>query len=123
MKEILERWLASINNHDVAALTGLMAEDFLFVDSLGNQVRGAKSMESGWRGYFAFCPDYWVREDVMLSEGDTALLTGEAGGTLDGQTWRVPAAWRAVIRDGHLVEWRVFADNKPVYDILAKRQR
>lgn len=29
--------------------------------------------------------------------------------------------WRAVIRDGSVVEWQVFADNEPVYEILAKR--
>jgi hypothetical protein len=26
-------------------------------------------------------------------------------------------------RDGMVLEWRVFADNKPVYEILAKRDR
>jgi len=28
-----------------------------------------------------------------------------------------------VIRDGKVMEWRVFADNKPVYEILARRQQ
>jgi ketosteroid isomerase-like protein len=123
MQETLERWLAAINSHNVTALAELMSPDFLFVDSLGNRVEGASSMEAGWRGYFAFCPDYWVREELTLSEGDTMLLAGEAGGTIDGQAWRIPAAWKAVIHDGRVVEWRVFADNKPVYDILSKRQR
>jgi hypothetical protein len=31
-----------------------------------------------------------------------------------------PAAWRAVVRDGMIQEFRVYADNKPVYDIPAK---
>ena len=31
-------------------------------------------------------------------------------------------AWKAVIRDGTVLEWRVFADNKPVYEILARRK-
>ncbi len=38
-------------------------------------------------------------------------------------SWRTPAAWKAVIRDGKVMEWRVFADNKPVYEILARRQQ
>ena len=33
------------------------------------------------------------------------------------------AAWKAVMRDGKVMEWRVFADNKPVYEILARRQQ
>jgi ketosteroid isomerase-like protein len=120
-REILRQWMAAINGHDVAALAALMAADFRFVDGLGNTVSGGKQMEAGWQGYFAMCPDYWIREDLVLSDGDTLLLTGEAGGTIDGQAWRIPAAWKAVVRDGLLAEWRVFADNKPVYDILAKR--
>ena len=120
--EILKQWLAAINGHDVLALTALMAVDHVFVDSLGNRVNGAKSMEAGWRGYFAMCPDYWIRADHVMSEGDTMLVAGEAGGTIDGEAWRTPAAWKAVIRDGSVVEWRVFADNKPVYEILGRRR-
>ena len=121
--EILKQWLAAVNGHDVIALSSLMASDFVFVDSLGNRVHGVKPMESGWRGYFAMCPDYWVREDHVMSEGDTMLVAGEAGGTIDGESWRIPAAWKAVIRDGSVAEWRVFADNKPVYEILGRRRK
>jgi ketosteroid isomerase-like protein len=120
--EVLKHWVAAINAHDVAALTALMAADHVFVDSLGNRVDGARSMEAGWRGYFAMCPDYWIRVDHVMAEDDTLLCAGEAGGTIDGESWRIPAAWKAVIRDGRVVEWRVFADNKPVYEILGRRQ-
>ena len=92
----------------------------MFVDSLGNRVVGAKSMEAGWRGYFSMCPDYWIRADHAMAEGETMLVAGEAGGSINGESWRTPAAWRIVIRDGSVVEWQVFADNKPVYEILVK---
>jgi hypothetical protein len=99
-----------------------MAADHVFVDSLGNRVDGAKSMEAGWQGYFAMCPDYWIRGDHAMAEGETMLMAGEAGGTIDGEAWRTPAAWKVVIRDGRVVEWQVFADNKPVYEILGRRR-
>jgi len=99
-----------------------MAADHVFVDSLGNRVRGANSMEAGWRGYFAICPDYWVRGDDVIARDGTVLAAGEAGGTIDGEAWRIPAAWKAVIRDGRVEEWHVFADNKPVYEIMSRRQ-
>jgi ketosteroid isomerase-like protein len=121
--EILEQWLAAINGHDVPGLTALMAPDFVFVDSLANRVVGAERMKGGWRGYFAMCPDYWVRADHAMAEGETMLVAGEAGGTIDGESWRTPAAWKAVFRDGRVAEWQVFADNKPVYEILARRGR
>ena len=87
--EILRQWLAAINGHDVSALTALMAADHVFVDSLGNRVNGAKSMEAGWRGYFAMCPDYWIRGDHAMAEGETMLVAGEAGGTgsFSSMTW------------------------------------
>jgi len=117
----LTQWVAAINGHDVIALTALMAPHFVFVDALGNRVDGAGSMEIAWRGYFAMCPDYWIRFDHLMAEGDTMLAAGEAGGTIDRESWRTPAAWKVVVREGRVVEWRVFADNKPVYDILKRR--
>jgi hypothetical protein len=46
-----------------------------------------------------------------MAEGETMLLAGEAGGSIDGESWPTPAAWKAL-----------FADNKPVYEIVAKRR-
>ncbi len=116
------QFVAAINQHDVPALAALFTADHVFVDGLGNRVEGAASMEAGWRGYFAFCPDYWIRIDHVLTKDGIALAVGEAGGTIDDIAWRTPAAWKAVLRGGKVAEWRVFADNKPVYEILAKRK-
>lgn len=121
--ETLRQFVAAINHHDVKALTALMTPDHVFVDSRGNRMQGATSMEAAWRGYFSMCPDYWIRTDDVLSDGLAALAAGEAGGTIDGVAWRTPAAWKALVRDTKVAEWRVFADNNPVYEILAKRQR
>ena len=123
MDDILRRWLAAINDHDVDGLATLMAPEFLFVDSLGNEMQGAATMIPGWRGYFTMCPDYWIRVHDVAPAADATLIAGEAGGTIDGTTWQVPAAWRIVIHDDQVAEFRVFADNKPVYDILARRSR
>jgi ketosteroid isomerase-like protein len=114
--------VAAINGHDTGGIVTLMAGDHLFVDSMGNRVRGAASMEAGWRGYFAMCPDYWIRTDYVMAEGEIALAVGAAGGTIDGVAWETPAAWKAVVREGKVAEWRVFADNQPAYQILAKRK-
>lgn len=121
--ETFHQYLAAINGHDAGALRALMTTDHVFVDSLGNRVQSATSMEMGWRGYFAMCPDYWIRADHAMADDDVVLAVGEAGGTIDGVSWRTPAAWKAVIRDAQVAQWRVFADNKPVYEIFAKRQK
>ena len=121
--QTFRRFVTAINAHEVEALSALMAPDHLFVDSLGNRVQGATPMLAGWRGYFNMCPDYWIRIEHLVSERDTVLAAGEAGGTIDDVSWRTPAAWHAVICDGMVMEWRVFADNKPVYEILGRRRR
>jgi ketosteroid isomerase-like protein len=121
--EIFKQFVTAINSHDVGTIAQLMTADHAFVDSLGNRVQGATSMETGWRGYFGMCPDYRIQTDDVISNGGVVLAVGEAGGTIDGLAWRTPAAWKAVIRDSRVAEWRVFADNKPVYEILGKRQR
>jgi ketosteroid isomerase-like protein len=120
--EVFSQFVEAINHHNVKALAPLMTSDHVFVDSLGNQVKGAASMQTGWSGYFSMCPDYWIHTDDVIANANIVLATGEAGGTINGTSWRTPAAWKAVIRDSAVMEWRVFADNKPVYDILSKAQ-
>lgn len=111
----------AINRHDALALVALMTTDHVFVDPVGQRVQGIEPMTAGWRGYFELCPDYWIRADNVVSDGDVVLAAGEAGGTVDSTPWRTPAAWKALVRDGKVSEWRIFADNKPVRDILARR--
>ena len=119
--ETFTLFAAAINQHDVKSLAALMTADHAFVDSWGQRTEGASAMETGWRAYFAMCPDYWIRADDVVADGSVVLAAGEAGGTIDGISWRIPAAWKAVVRDGKVMEWRVFTDNKPVFEILAKR--
>jgi hypothetical protein len=54
-----------------------------------------------------------LAEDIF-HHGDTVALYGRAGGTirvngelLPENTWQIPAAWRPVVRDGLIREWRV----------------
>jgi ketosteroid isomerase-like protein len=125
--ETVLEFLARINRRDVDKLAELMTEDHVFVDSLGRQIRGREEMRSGWRGYYTMCPDYWVSHEDVFQNGNTVAVFGAAGGTVSANgklpaenLWRTPAAWRAVVENGLVKEWRVYADNKPVYDILAK---
>ena len=119
--EVFLRFVAAINAHDCEALAALMTADHVFVDSLGNSVQGAARMRAGWHAYFAMCPDYWIQVDKSICEDATVLAVGRAGGAIDNIPWQIPAAWQAVIRGDLVCEWRVFADNKPVCEILAKR--
>lgn len=125
--ETVLAFMQGINGRDPDKLAELMTDDHLFIDALGQAVSGRDKMRAGWKGYYAMCPDYWVSHETILANGEEVAVFGEAGGTIacDGKLppenkWRTPAAWRAVVKDGLMKEWRVYADNKPVWDILAK---
>ena len=113
------RFLDRINERDADRLAELMTEDHAFIDSLGQTIRGREKMRAGWRGYYAMSPDYWVSHEEIFQNGKQVAVFGAAGGTIAGTKWRTPAAWLAVVQDDLVKEWRVYADNKPVYDILA----
>jgi len=116
-----------INQRDADKLAELMTEDHVFIDSLGQSIHGREKMRAGWRGYYAFCPDYWVSHEEIFQNGNLVAAFGSAGGTIaaDGKLppenkWRASAAWLAVVENGLVKEWQVYADNKPVYDIMAR---
>jgi ketosteroid isomerase-like protein len=121
-------FLNRINSGDAEQVAGMLTEDHLFVDGLGRAVHGRENVRAAWRGYFGMCPDYRVSHHTILANNNRVAMFGEAGGTIvcgDGQLlvenrWSRPAAWLAAVEEGLIQEWRVYADNKPVYEILAK---
>ena len=125
--EVVLEFLARINRRAPDKLAELMTEDHLFVDSLGGEVRGREKMRARWRGYYAMCPDYWVSHGEVFEAGNQVAVFGTAGGTVAREgslpsenRWQMRAAWLAVVESSLVKEWRVYADNKPVYDILAR---
>lgn len=118
-------FLDRINAHDVEGLCALMTEDHVFMDGLGTRSQGREQMRKGWTLYFSWFPDYRVSHEDVLSRDSTVLLTGSAEGTFSREGkmraedhWRVPAAWKAVVRDGRIAEWHVYADNQPARKIM-----
>ena len=120
-------FLDRIDKRDADKLAELMSEDHVFIDSLGNTMQGREKMRAGWRGYYSFCPDYWVTHEEILGNGNIVAVFGAAGGTIAANgklppenKWRTSAAWLAVVENGLVKKWQVYADNKPVYEITAK---
>lgn len=118
-----------INHRDVGGLVALMSEDHRFVDGLGQEVKGREQMEKGWSGYFGWFPDYSIKVDDVLSDGNVVAMFGTAEGTYSAKGkapedahWKIPAAWKAVVRDGRIAEWRVYADNEPVWKIMGVKR-
>jgi ketosteroid isomerase-like protein len=67
------------------------------------------------------------------SRAEPAAPGAEAGGRTDsspagrreatknnGNYWKTPASWRAVVKDGRISVWQVYADNEPIRAIMRK---
>jgi uncharacterized protein (TIGR02246 family) len=118
-------FVEAINAHDPERLTALMAEDHVFVDSDGTRQSGTDRLRQSWRGYFALVPDYRIHVEETLVQGPTVALFGEAEGTFarEGRLetedhWRVPAAWRALVRGGKVAVWQVYVNPEPLMRLL-----
>lgn len=122
-------FIRRINAHDPEGLVRLCTPGHVFTDSLGRCLTGRAALLPAWQGYFSLFPNYRVRVSRLFASGSIVAVFGSAGGTLAGakdpsvSSWSIPAAWRAVVRHGLLAQWQVFADNKPVYELLARTQR
>ena len=108
-------FVAAINAADLAALAALMPDDHRFVDSMGSEIVGREKMLAGWRGYFQMFPGYRITVEQRLEAGDRVGLFGRTVAThaASGREVKMRAAWLALVRDGLIAEWRVYADNEP----------
>jgi ketosteroid isomerase-like protein len=126
--QIVLSFLDRINAHDVEGICALMTQDHTFVDGLGNKFSGVENLRKGWASYFNWFPDYTVSHEEILGSGPIVLLAGSARGTyaVGGKLpkenhWEVPAAWKAVVRNGQIAAWQVYADNQPARKIMGER--
>jgi ketosteroid isomerase-like protein len=122
-----------INARSPEAIVGLMTADAAFVDSLGNRLDGTAKLRAAWEGYFKMVPDYSISHSEIFADGNTVAIFGsaqgtfvnsadpKAGGTMAKQNfWKTPAASRAVVKDGKIALWQVYADNEPIRAIMRK---
>ncbi len=122
-KETVLAFIDRINAHDVDGLAALMTADHRFIDPYGNEVVGRENMTAGWRGYYEMFPVYSIEVIEIFAQGETFGMFGFAGGSFKGQadaSWRFPAAWKAVVKDGRVALWQVYADTKIPFEIIQR---
>jgi hypothetical protein len=122
---IAQAFVDRINAHDVDGLAALMTENHRFIDSLGQVVTGRETLRGGWRGYFSMVQGYRLVSELWLCDGPTVVMLGTAGGTYrpedtlgSGREWSCPAACRALVNGPLVEEWRVYADNEPLRQLM-----
>ena len=123
MREVILAFIDRINAHDVEGLGELMSDNHTFIDAHGNQVSGKEQMIAGWRGYFEWFPDYFIEVTDTFENGEMFGMFGFAGGSFKGNadsSWRLPAAWKAIVEDGRVALWQVFADTKIPFEVIER---
>jgi predicted ester cyclase len=115
--DIVKAFIAAINRRAPSEISNLMAEDHVFVDSTGTSHPGREKMTAGWGEYFRMFPDYRIDVESILAENALVAVFGSASGTYNGRRGLVPenriempAAWKAVVENGKIKLWQVYAD-------------
>ncbi len=125
--EVALKFEQLINARNTDAICALMTSDGEFIDSLGNRLQGTEKLRAAWQGYFKMVPDYSISHSEIFADGNTVAIFGSAQGTFtkDGELkkenfWKMPGAWRAVVKDGKIAVWQVFADNEPIRAVMRR---
>jgi peptidase E/ketosteroid isomerase-like protein len=123
----VKEYISRINSHDINGLLEMTDDDAVFIDSMGINTTGKYEMQNAWEVLLSFFPDYTVEIKDMISRNGTVAVFGKAKGTLatDGNIleenkFEIPASWTAIVKEGKIAKWRVYADNQPVRKLIEK---
>lgn len=126
-KDVVDKFVAAINSHDVNAIGQLMSENHIFIDSGGGVYNDVEQMINSWPDYYKMFPDYKIEITETYVSGDIVILLGSASGTYtsDGifnakNHWEIPAAWKAIVEGDKIKLWQVIADNSIVAEIMRR---
>ena len=128
--DVVRAFIAAINRRNPAEISALMTDDRTFVDSGGRVLSGRQTMTTGWIGYFRMFPDYEIRVASVFADNQRVAVFGSAAGTYNGKRGLVsenriemPAAWQAIVTDGKIKHWQVYADWTEGCRIIDEDQR
>jgi predicted ester cyclase len=114
---VFKTFVDAINKANVTELEKLISEDHIFIDSGGRREQGREKMIEGWKSYFEMFPDYKIEIEDIIQSKKTIGAFGTATGTYNGKRGlipeniiKMPAAWRAIIKDNKVKLWQIYAD-------------
>lgn len=123
--ETVKEFIENINGHDIDKLLEQMTDDHVMTDSGGIAIKSKKLMKLAWLDFFISFPDYTIKVDEVIADGDSIAVFGKAKGTYwkkgeleDKNKFEVPASWQAKLTEGKISEWRVYADISIVRQIM-----
>jgi hypothetical protein len=74
-------------------------------------------MTAAWKEYFRMFPDFQIHVERLLADEAVVAVFGSTSGTYNGKRGLVPenrigmpAAWKALVANGKIKLWQVYAD-------------
>ena len=118
---LVNEFVAAINARDVKRLAQLMTQDHTFVDATGAVHAGRDTVLAGWKTFFETFAKYKIEVETLLAQGGVVAAFGWAIGSAQAdartgrsKSWRIPAAWKAVVKKSAIAEWQVCCDVEPL---------
>jgi ketosteroid isomerase-like protein len=125
--ELVRQVFDAFARRDVAAMAALCDPEIVFVPQTGRIARRAESYHghSGLRQYMADVASVWEElrpePDEYIELGDIVLCTGRIYAWGVGRAIDAPAGWVWRVRDGLLVEGRVYESRRAAYEAAGAR--
>lgn len=122
--EVAMAFVNAINSKDVGRLADLMTVDHKFIDGDGSEHDGKDQMQVGWEEHLKLIPHLTLTISGHFEEEDTAVLLGWSSGTViqNGELkkenyWRVPSAWRVLVKSEKVAVWQLYANQFALHEI------
>lgn len=110
-KALVERFVAALNAHDADRLESMLTEDFTYIDSWREGVRGRDKVMAALRSLIMIDPDFGIEVDKMDWRDPHVLMTGRVNSRQFGMGRR--AVWQVLVRDGLVAEYQAWAEGGP----------
>jgi ketosteroid isomerase-like protein len=124
---IVQEYITAINRQDLGTMRALMTEDHEFVDAGDGHYSGRDEILKGWPDYYDMFPDYAIEVSEILEHDDRVVVFGHASATYrnlknpaNSNSWRIPAAWKAIVRNNKIAYWQVFCNYSSIHEIMLR---
>jgi len=120
-QQVVNEFIAAVNARDLKRLAQLMTEDHSFTDATGSVHSGRDTVLADWKKFFETFAKYQIQVDTVLAKDGVVAAFGWAVGSAQAdartgrsKSWRISAAWKAVVKKKAIAEWQVCCDIEPL---------
>lgn len=110
-KALVERFVAALNAHDTQTVESLMTEDFTYIDSWREGVKGRDKVIAALRSLIIIDPEFGIEIDTIDWREPHVLMTGRVNSRQFGSGRR--AVWQLRVEGKQVAEYQAWAEGGP----------